>query len=547
VRPSGGENELPVRSAALLLALTAALLLLRLGDVPLIGPDEPRYARVAVEMRRSGDLVTPTLQGRPWLEKPPLYYWLAGVAFSLFGETEAAARLPSVAACLLLVASTAAVGARLHGGAAGLHAGFILGTSVLPFAYGRAASMDMLLASALTAGFGLLALHLVGAGGALLAPAAAACFGLATLAKGPLGLLLPAMVVAVYVLVTREWRLLRSLVTPAALASFLVVAAPWYLLVYRAQGQAFVDVFLLDHNLQRFTSTIHHHPGPLYYYVPVLLPGLFPWSGLALPALGALEPRRSRGDLFLLLWLGVPFAFFSAAGSKLPGYILPCLPPLALLMGRAAAELIGGRSFPAGTGPRAVSLVGLALGALVASGPLVLRTQGEPRWSDALPPALWALIVTFTIARRIDRSPAGALALLRVGAAGFLLLLTSALPPLIARRESGRDLFLPARGREVLAWGAWRTAWMAGYFYNDGKVREVRGEGEIEQALSGGPILVLCGPSERRRLEKRPELATLALVEGPRRNVLLRVERRQDLIASSPSGRASLPWAGRNR
>src|SRR5688572_30994069 len=113
---------LPPRGAALLLALTAALLLFRLGQVPLVGPDEPRYARVAVEMSRSGDLVTPTLQGRPWLEKPALYYWLTAAAFRVFGENETAARLPAVAAALLLVGSTALVGARLFGGAAGLHA-----------------------------------------------------------------------------------------------------------------------------------------------------------------------------------------------------------------------------------------------------------------------------------------------------------------------------------------------------------------------------------------------------------------------------------------
>src|SRR5512134_1067591 len=103
------------RGAALLLATTAALLLLGLGQVPLLGPDEPRYARVAVEMQRAGEWVTPTLQGVPWLEKPALYYWLAGAAFSVLGENEAAARLPSVLAGLLLAGATAHVGARLFG------------------------------------------------------------------------------------------------------------------------------------------------------------------------------------------------------------------------------------------------------------------------------------------------------------------------------------------------------------------------------------------------------------------------------------------------
>ena len=133
-------EALPPKGAFLLLGLTLLLLLLRLGSLPLVGPDEPRYARVAVEMHRAHALVVPTLQGEPWLEKPPLYYWIAGAAFSFLGETEVAARLPSVLATLLLVGATALFGARLYGKKTGLHAGFILATSLLPFAYGHAAS-----------------------------------------------------------------------------------------------------------------------------------------------------------------------------------------------------------------------------------------------------------------------------------------------------------------------------------------------------------------------------------------------------------------------
>src|SRR5512143_4302137 len=169
-------SSLPRGAAALLLALVLALLLFRLGATPLVGPDEPRYSRVAIEMHRAGEWVTPTLQGEPWLEKPPLFYWLAGGAFSILGETEAAARLPSVLATLLLVGATAFLGARLYGTAAGLHAGFVAGTSVLTFTYGRAASMDMLLAATVTVATGFAGLRLVGEAGrrAILVAAASA-------------------------------------------------------------------------------------------------------------------------------------------------------------------------------------------------------------------------------------------------------------------------------------------------------------------------------------------------------------------------------------
>lgn len=517
---------LPVRGATLLLALAAALLLFRLGAVPLLGPDEPRYARVAVEMHRSGDWVTPRLQGEPWLEKPALYYWLASAAFRVFGETEMAARLPAVAAGLLLVGTTAMLGARLYGAAAGLHAGFILATSLLAFAYARAATMDMLVAAPITVAIGLLALRLLGIAGGLAIPAAWLAIGIACLAKGPLGLLLPGLVVVGYAAATRSWQPLRRFVSPAGLILFVLVTGPWYGLILASQGRHFVDVFLLNHNLQRFTSTVHNHPGPVLYYIPLLLGGLFPWSGLVVAGLGAARPRASRVDLFVMLWLLAPLLFFSAAGSKLPGYILPCLAPLALLMGRAAAEMAEGASLSFWAGPRAVALVGLALGALVATTPAVLLRMHEPGWLQTLPLGLWALIVAFTASRAWGRSARSALALLRVGGAGLLLLVILAAPPILARQQSGRELFLPAARREVLAWGAWRTAWMSGYFYNDGEVREVADLGAIHEAASRGPTLVVCGPSERRQLESSPAFATLTLAEGPRQNALLRVSLR---------------------
>ncbi len=515
---------LPPRGAALLLALVAALLLFRLGTAPLVGPDEPRYARVAVEMHRAGEWVRPTLRGEPWLEKPPLYYWLAGAAFSALGETEAAARLPSVAATLVLVGATALFGARLYGSSAGLHAGFILGTSLLPFAYGHAAAMDALLAAAVTVAIGLVGLRLLGIAGGLAVPAAGAAIGIATLAKGPLGLLLPALVVFGYVAITRDGRAVRQIVSPAAGVLFVLAAAPWYVAILRDQGRAFVDIFLFGHNLERFTSTIHHHPGSYLYYVPVILAGLFPWSGLAVPAAADLAPRRSRADLYVVLWLVLPLLFFSSAGSKLPGYILPCLPPLAILAGRAADRMAGERLGAAWV--RGAALVGLVAAVAVGAVPYLLSRQGEPAWRSTAPLALWAGLVAFAFSRRVMRDAAGALALLRVGSAGFLLLLAVAAPDVLAHQQAGRDLFRDTRGQEVLSFGAWRTAWVAGYFYNDGNVREVTDLSDVVAAARVAPALVVCAPKERRQIEKSPELTALVLAHGPRATVLLRVQAR---------------------
>lgn len=520
-------RSLPPRATFLVLALVAALLAFRLGTIPLLGPDEPRYARVAVEMHRAGEWVTPTLASEPWLEKPPLYYWLAGAAFAVLGETEAAARLPSALAALALVGVSALVGARLFGTAAGLHTALLLGTALLPFAYGRAASMDMLLAALVSATVGFSALRALGIAGRLAIDAAAVAAALATLAKGPLGLLLPALVLGAYAALTRNGRLARELLHPRSIALFALVAAPWYLAILLEQGRRFLDVFLLGHNLQRFTSTIHNHPGPFWYYLPILLLGFFPWSGLILPGLARLSPRSSRADLLLLAWLALPLAFFSLAGSKLPGYILPCLPPLAILMGRAADRLVSEPATPESRlSGRLMGLVGLVLGALVATAPAWLFRAGEPAWRSAIPMAFWVAMVMLLFARRVASDPAGALRLLRVGAGGMLLLVALAAPPILERRESGRRLFLPAHGREVLAWGAWRTAWMSGYFYNDGSVREVSDASEILVAVAKAPVLVLAGPAEQRRLGSMGSIEVQRLAEGARQNALLRVARR---------------------
>jgi 4-amino-4-deoxy-L-arabinose transferase-like glycosyltransferase len=516
-------GPLPPRGAAALLGLVAALLVFRLGAVPLLGPDEPRYARVAVEMHRAGEWVTPTLQGQPWLEKTPLYYWLAGGFFSLLGETEAAARLPSVLAALLLVGATALAGARLFGTRAGLQAGFVAGTSLLPFVYGRAASMDMLLGATVTVAIASAGLRLLDEAGPWAVPLAAAFAGLAALAKGPLGLLIPLLVVGAYVGATREWKWLREMLAPRAILAFLVVAAPWYVAILLDQGRHFVDVFLLNQNVERFTSTIHHHPGAVWYYLPVLLVGLFPWSGLAVPGLFGLRPRTERKDLFVLLWLVLPLAFFSLAGSKLPGYVLPCVPPLALLMGRAADRLVSAATPERYLSGRVTALVGLVLGALIATVPVFLASLHEPFWRSALPPCVWALLAVFVFSRRVGPDPRGALGILFVGAAGLLVLIALAAPPVLAHRQSGRALFLPARGHEVLAWGAWRTSWMAGYFYNDGHVRVVRDAEEVLAAARREPALVLAGAPQRQRLKTMDEVETQVLARGPRDDALVRV------------------------
>jgi hypothetical protein len=203
------------------------------------------------------------------------------------------------------------------------------------------------------------------------------------------------------------------------------------------------------------------------------------------------------------------------------------VPPLAILAGRAADRLVNEGGTPERwLSGRVAGLVGLVLAALVAAAPAALFRMGEPLWRSAIPLAFWAIAITFFFSRRVGFDPAGALRLLRVGAAGLLVLIAVGAPPILARRESGKALFKGAMGREVLAWGAWRTAWMAGYVYNDGRVREVTSASEILTAVEKGPTLVLAGPSEIRRLQSMGSVEVHVLTRGVRENALLRVERR---------------------
>lgn len=517
--PAPEKNFIAPRDGMMILGLQLLLLLFRLGSVPLLGPDEPRYARVAVEMARANEFTTPTLGGEAWLEKPPLYYWLAGLGYRVLGETEAAARWPAVFAALLLTGFTGAVGARLFGASCGRIAMLILATSPLTFAYGRAATMDMLVAAFITGASGAFILSILGIAGASAVPAAWALVGLAVLAKGPIGVVIPAGLALLLLLLLRRFEL-RRVASPAALALSAVIAVPWFVAIYADQGFHFIEVFILNHNLERFTSTIHNHPGPVYYYLPVLLLGVFPWTGIAVAAGGALAAVRRDHRLAILAWMLVPLGLFSAAGSKLPGYILPCLPPLAIILALAARRLVK-RDESAGAA-RAAGLIGLVAGAVLAALAIRGLRGGEVWGRSAMMPAVWVLATTFMASRAFQGARSDALRVLSTGAAGFLLLLSLVAPPVLEAMESGRRLFLPAQGREVLVAGAWRTAWMAGYFYNDGRVTEL-GSDWADRIGGAEPRLVLFGPAEWRQVQGSARYRVLELAVGPRGNVLARV------------------------
>jgi 4-amino-4-deoxy-L-arabinose transferase-like glycosyltransferase len=333
------------RDLALLALGIAALLALGLGLRALWGPDEGRYVEIPREMVAAGDYLTPRLNGVKYFEKPVLFYWLEAGAIRLFGLREWAMRLwPALFAlggCLAVYAA----GRRLFDRRTGLVAAVALATSPLYCLLGTVITLDMAVSTFLVVG--LLA-FLVGIGEPpghrrrLLLWGFYLCAALATLTKGLIGIVIPGMVIFAWLLLTGEWRLLRRAQLPSGIVLFLLVAAPWHVLVAHANPE-FNSFYFIHEHLLRYTTKIHDRYEPPWFFLPVLLAGMLPWAAFLPPAVRAALPaswaaRRERAaPLFLLLWAGLVLLFFSLSDSKLIPYVLPAVAPLALLVGRYLA------------------------------------------------------------------------------------------------------------------------------------------------------------------------------------------------------------------
>ncbi len=371
---------------AIMLSITAFFLLFGLvpyfgGDrLGLVGADEPRYAQIAREMLAVhstdchevhaqimphslrphalhasyeclvGGTVTPILYGKPWLEKPALYYWRAMSFFKEFGVSDWSARLPSATGAGFLIILSFLHLRRFRPGGH-LDAALIMASSVGMVGFARGASTDMQLAAPFCCGmlgwyawyetgkkFWLFDLYFFGA--------------FATLAKGPVAPFMALAIMVAFLGLRKEWSALKRTIWLPGVLLYLLMVLPWYLAVQRRNPQFFRE-FFIQHNLERYTTNLYQHHQPAYFYLVVLLIGLMPWTALALRALwdailnsvaewkARRAPRRyighSRaGDAFpefLVLWAAFPILFFSFSGSKLPGYILPSIPPLAILTG----------------------------------------------------------------------------------------------------------------------------------------------------------------------------------------------------------------------
>jgi 4-amino-4-deoxy-L-arabinose transferase-like glycosyltransferase len=311
----------------------------------LANPDEARYAEIPREMLATGNFVTPRLDGVQYFEKPPLTYWLVAGCLRAFDGSEAAARATPALFASLGVLLTYATARSLAGRDAGWWSAIVQASSLLYFAHARILLTDMVVSVLISAALCCFLLGVRAPAGrrrAWLFYGLYAAAALATLAKGLIGFLLPGAIMFLWLLVFNQWRRLRPLHLPGGLLLFALIAAPWHVLVsQRNPGWAWF-YFMHEHWL-RFTTTIHSRNEPWWFFIPVVLLGVFPWTGFLWPAarnvLPATWARRAEvaDQFFPLLWAGFIFLFFSASKSKLVPYVLPVFPPLALLLGQHLA------------------------------------------------------------------------------------------------------------------------------------------------------------------------------------------------------------------
>jgi len=327
---------------AVIVGVCAFFFFFALGAFGLVGADEPRYSQIAREMFNRHDWIVPTLNGQPWLEKPVLLYWKIMNSYAIFGVHDWAARVPAAFHATALVLVVLFFMRRFRPGTE-MDAALITASSAAVIGFARGASTDMLLSAPfamamlswwawkqtdkkLWLGFfyGLVA---VGA-----------------LAKGPVAPALAVLIVIAFAVLRRDARIfLRSLWWPGFLL-FFAIALPWYVAVQMKVPQ-FFRIFFIEHNLERFGTNLYQHSQPFWYYIPVFLLSVLPWTVFTIMGMvnaGTDSLRQFRGEKqtsqdddglqsFLLIWILVPIVFFSVSRSKLPGYILPAIPAAAVL------------------------------------------------------------------------------------------------------------------------------------------------------------------------------------------------------------------------
>ena len=489
-----------------------------LNTFGLVGADEPRYAQIAREMLDRGDWVTPTLYGKPWLEKPPLYYWRAMAAYIIFGVSDWSARLPAATAATLMVFVVYFFARRFLSGAQ-LNAALMTASSAGVIGFARGAGTDMQLAATFV--IAMLGWYAWFATKRRLWLAGFYLFlAFGTLSKGPVAPLLAVLIIVIFAAVRRDLRLVWKTLWLPGILVFLAVVLPWYVAV-QLRNSEFFRGFFLEHNFARFATNLYRHRQPFWYYIPVLFLGVMPWSALVIAGMveaGRDWRRRARENVdtalpaFLLTWVAVLVVFFSLSMSKLPGYILPAFPPCAML----AANYLRGREqlgWPISVAQAALSAV--LLGATLLYPNILLHRSGAiPPSAKLVAGGIAALLFLATLSglrrqgTRVLRLVV--LAPVIVGLAFLLRVAGPSIDEAFSLRPVAKELDRMGTDRKQLAvFKASRIVEYGLAFYeNRGLARYERGE------IPAGDHLVVTTEGARAQLQQRVGARRLSRLGG---------------------------------
>ena len=325
----------PAVAVSVLILICGYLFFFQLGKLSLTDPDETFYAQTAKEMLVKNEWVTPYLYGKPQFEKPILFYWLVEASFKAFGVNEAAARLPSALFGTAGIVAIFFLGSLLFNRMTGFLSALILATNVEYIILSRACITDMVLFVFLLLG-ALFFFYGYRKEKSYFYLLSAAAIAMATLTKGPVYLALFAVTVLAFLFFAKDLKALKRI--PLLTAAFVVIliTLPWYLAIYKLHGTAFIDGFFGFHNVNRFLVSEHKIGSQIYYNIPIIFGGMFPWSAFLPVGLWYMFKKarnNSKEAMFLLVWFVAIFGFFTASSTKLPTYIFPCFFSIAVIVG----------------------------------------------------------------------------------------------------------------------------------------------------------------------------------------------------------------------
>lgn len=449
-------TEKRVLAVSVLLVFCALLFFFKLGGMALTDPDETFYAQSAKEMLNRAEWHTPYLYGEPQFEKPIMIYWLIEASYKFFGVNETSARLPSAVMALLGIIGMYLLGKLLFDAMTGFISALILATNVEYVILSRACITDMTLTVFML--FGILFFfygYIKDKGYFYLL--ASAMFGLAVLTKGPIAIILPAVVFVLFLVFAGGGiAKLKKIPFGPAFLVFVLVAGPWYLIAYKLHGKEFIDAFFGFQNVTRFMQSEHKIGSQVYYNIPVILAGFFPWSVFLPLGLWHLFKKGQGswgkgqagriGPLFIVVWFLVFFLFFTASSTKLPTYVFPCFISLALIVGVLWSDFLKkekkARSLDIGM---KISYYLLAIGVLAGA----IGVSLYLKYHEDMPEMLFGaavsgvvLVLGFGIATFyfLKKRYAGTFLLIVASLAVFLVPLDLLVLPQVERYETSKDV-----------------------------------------------------------------------------------------------------------